>query len=79
MDDIEISEAALRRFNLAMTLIVTGTVVGVAIWFDRTHRRWWEENRPITPGYLPRWWGGIVQRSRDRRQALRDARDLFRR
>ena len=47
MAEFQMTDASLRRFNAAVTIIVCGAVVGLAYWYERAYRRWAEHQHPL--------------------------------
>jgi len=47
MAELRMADASFRRLNAAVTVIVCAAVVGIAYWYERTHRRWSEQNHPL--------------------------------
>ena len=47
MAEFQVTDASLRRFNAAVTIIVCAGVVGAAYWYERAYRRWAERQHPF--------------------------------
>ena len=47
MAEFRLADASFRRLNAAVTVVVCATVVGIAYWYERTYRRWSEQNHPL--------------------------------
>jgi len=47
MVEFQLTDASFRRLNAAVTVIVCATVVGIAYWYERSYRRWSEQNHPL--------------------------------
>jgi hypothetical protein len=47
MAEFQLADASFRRLNAAVTVVVCATVVGIAYWYERTYRRWAEQNDPF--------------------------------
>ena len=47
MAEFEMADASSRRFSAAVTIIVCGTVAGLAYWYERGYRRWAEQQHPF--------------------------------
>ena len=37
-----------KRLNAAATLAIVAGVIGASQWGERTYRRWWKENHPLS-------------------------------
>jgi Tfp pilus assembly protein PilO len=42
-----VAGAWFRRLNVAVTVTACATVVGIAYWYERAHRRWSDQNHPL--------------------------------
>jgi hypothetical protein len=47
MVEFQLADASFRRLNAAVTVVVCATVVGIAYWYERSYRRWSEQNDPF--------------------------------
>jgi hypothetical protein len=47
MVELREADVSFKRLNAAVTVILCGTVVGIAYWYERFYRRWAEQNHPF--------------------------------
>ena len=47
MAELRMADASFRRLNAAVTVVVCASVVGIAYWYERTHRRWSVRQHPL--------------------------------
>ena len=47
MAEFQVADAALRRFNAAVTIMACAAVVGAAYWYEWAYRRWAEQQHPF--------------------------------
>jgi hypothetical protein len=47
MVEFQLTDASFRRLNAAVTVVVCATVVGIAYWYERGYRRWFEQHHPF--------------------------------
>jgi|GEM_PF-1287614 hypothetical protein len=47
MAEFQLTDASFKRLNAAVTVVVCATVVGIAYWYERGYRRWFEQNDPF--------------------------------
>jgi hypothetical protein len=76
MVELSVADASFRRLNAAVTIVVCATVVGIAYWYERTHRRWSVQQHPLA---APR---ARLERTRsnyqERRAFVTDVAQVFR-
>ena len=41
------ADTSSRRLNAAVTVIACASVVGLAYWYERAHRRWVKQQHPF--------------------------------
>ena len=47
MVELRVADASSKRLNAVVTVILCGTVVGIAYWYERSYRRWAVQNHPF--------------------------------